>query len=67
VRPTGGFRFVEFRRKLLKWVRPNHVRTQAHWTRQIRRNGFASDQRSAISDQLSDPLKVVHGEPAGGA
>lgn len=41
VRPSSGFRFTEFKRKLLKWVRPGHVRTQAHWTRQITPNGLA--------------------------
>ena len=45
VRTTTGFRFSEFRRRLLKWVRPGHVRTQAHWTRQIRPNGFAAGVR----------------------
>jgi hypothetical protein len=45
VRTTAGFRFSEFRKKLLKWVRAGHVQTQAHWTRHIKPNGFVEGLR----------------------
>lgn len=32
-RPVANFTFSDFRRVVGKYVRPNHVTTQAHWTR----------------------------------
>ncbi|QFZ21540.1 RNA ligase family protein [Saccharothrix syringae] len=32
VRTAEGFGYPEFGRRVAKWVRPNHVRTDAHWT-----------------------------------
>jgi hypothetical protein len=43
IRVTAGFRYGEFRRKVAKYVREGHVRTQAHWTRSIRPNGLRID------------------------
>jgi len=40
VRVTRSFRESEFRRVTGKFVRKGHVRTQAHWTREIRPNPF---------------------------
>ena len=40
VRTVDSFAYSEFRKKLLKFVRANHVRTQAHWTRMIHPNDF---------------------------
>lgn len=40
VRPAGNFLARDFRSLVFKWVRPGHVRTQAHWTRGIKPNGL---------------------------
>jgi hypothetical protein len=36
-RTEEGFSDEEFGKKILKWVRPNHVRTSEHWTRNWKR------------------------------
>lgn len=41
VRPAGEFFLKDFSRSVLKWVRKNHVRTQAHWTRRILPNTWS--------------------------
>jgi hypothetical protein len=42
VRTADGFPYSAFRRRVAKYVREDHVQTQAHWTRTIRPNGVAS-------------------------
>jgi len=37
VRPIEGFKTEEFGEKVFKWVRANHVQTDAHWTRNWKR------------------------------
>lgn len=34
VRPAGSFHFNDFKKKVAKWVRPNHVQTDKHWIHQ---------------------------------
>ena len=38
VRVTDSFTLAEFPTHVAKWVRPNHVQTHAHWTRNIQPN-----------------------------
>lgn len=38
IRIVGSFHYREFPRRVAKYVRKDHVRTQAHWTRQIEPN-----------------------------
>lgn len=38
IRPADGFPLSKFTKCVAKWVRQNHVQTQAHWTRRIEFN-----------------------------
>jgi hypothetical protein len=45
VRATEGFPYTEFRRKVAKYVRANHVQTDEHWKhRPVELNGFAKQK-----------------------
>lgn len=45
VRPSEAFKAKDFSRVCAKWVRAGHVRTQAHWTRNIKPNPFLTKKR----------------------
>lgn len=40
IRPAGSFLYNDYSKKVGKWVRADHVKTQAHWTRRIEFNDF---------------------------
>jgi hypothetical protein len=41
IRPVTSVPLAEFSKVFLKWVRPNHVQTDAHWTKQWVKNTLA--------------------------
>lgn len=44
VRPAASFHFDEFPNVVGKWVRPNHVQTNKHWSKQaVVKNGLNED------------------------
>ena len=44
IRTTDGFEYQQFRARVAKWVRPDHVRTAKHWFsgQRVERNKLAS-------------------------